>query len=689
MGGIKLKKTNLELSPFKIILIYFIIGGLWIFLFDFTLFQKTMDAKLLSNLHIYEDVAYLVLTGGLLYTLISRHLRAVRRSEQALSESEAKFRMLFASASDAIFLGRVGEDGSHREFIEVNDAACRKLGYTREELCQMTSDDISDKEWLKHHRNTLLKARSTVAEKDHAVLEWRHMSKDGRSFPVEINGNGFYLNGERVVLSICRDMTERKEAERQLAESEQRYKSLFEHNTDAVFSCDLEGWYTSANPACEQIAGLSLEEFLGMHFTEVVLAEDHERVYGYFEKAIQGEAQSYELSIFHRDGHKVVLNVKNFPIYVDAKITGIYGIARDITESKRVEAALRESEAKYRLIAENTSDMIGVLDTNGIAHYSSPSHVTVLGYTLDYYQGRPVFDLVHPEDVPRVVAIFSEMIRTKRPREVECRYIKAGGDWVMLEVRGMPVLDEAGNVTTIVVVARDITGRRQTEEILRKSDKLSVVGQLAAGVAHEIRNPLTAIKGFVQLLNERNQDARTYYEIILSELDRIEFIISEFLVLAKPQSIKFQPKDIRTLLQAIIALLETQAIINNVQIVTDFAEDLPLIECEENQLKQVFINVLKNSIEAMPGGGEIRMQAVLVDDQVLIRIRDQGCGIPPERIRMLGEPFYTTKEKGTGLGLMVSYRIIEDHKGSIQIESELDQGTVVEVRLPVIEYAPA
>ena len=171
---------------------------------------------------------------------------------------------------------------------------------------------------------------------------------------------------------------------------------------------------------------------------------------------------------------------------------------------------------------------------------------------------------------------------------------------------------------------------------------------------------------------------------MLSELDRINDIVSEFMVIAKPQVVNFEMKDLRKTLHGVISLLDTQAILSKVQIHTEIIDDdIPLINCEENQLKQVFINILKNAIEAMTGGGDIIIQMKVDDNKIIIRFIDEGCGISEERLPMLGEPFYTTKEKGTGLGLMVCHKIIEAHRGTLHIKSQIDAGTTVDLILPI------
>ncbi|MEK3884338.1 ATP-binding protein [Paenibacillus sp. PL2-23] len=233
-------------------------------------------------------------------------------------------------------------------------------------------------------------------------------------------------------------------------------------------------------------------------------------------------------------------------------------------------------------------------------------------------------------------------------------------------------------------IIRDLTERKRTQQLLLNSEKLSIAGQLAAGIAHEIRNPLTAIKGFHQLMEAEGNGKPYYFQILRDEMNRIELILNELLLLAKPQAMQLKQVDIRALLEQVSTLMDSQINLHNIHVEIKCEQDVPaFIPCDENQMKQIFINFLKNAIEAMPGGGQVIITLAKQDEgSLLIRIMDTGEGIPEDKLKRIGEPFFTTKEKGTGLGFMVCRKIVEDHQGSLQLFSTRNEGTTVEVVLP-------
>ncbi|MDQ0244107.1 two-component system sporulation sensor kinase A [Bacillus fengqiuensis] len=360
-------------------------------------------------------------------------------------------------------------------------------------------------------------------------------------------------------------------------------------------------------------------------------------------------------------------------------------IGRQYDNMKFYAERMKASEENYKQLIETLPESIIIHDQN-IILYANQSGENILGaHRKDEILGNSIYHFVDASYQEIARKRLRQLCEENTPTSnVEQKLIRLDGKVIFVEVSSRSIIYEGKEA--ILSIFRDITDKKNTtESLLQKSEKLALVGQMAAGIAHEIRNPLTSIKGFIQLFKSKYTSEEEYFNLILSELERINLIISEFLVLAKPTAVVFKEKEIKSLIKDIVTLINTQAIMKNIQIFVEFESDIPTIVCEENQLKQVFINILKNAIEAMPNGGMIDVKVKGKEkDKVSIYFIDQGHGIPEDRLLTLGEPFYTTKEKGTGLGLMTSYKIIENHDGELKISSKVNEGTTVEVILPTV-----
>lgn len=337
-------------------------------------------------------------------------------------------------------------------------------------------------------------------------------------------------------------------------------------------------------------------------------------------------------------------------------------------------------QGKTADLIEHNPDPICTFDRKGKLIAVNPAAVKLLGYTADEMTKREFVSMIHPQDRLKALAGFRETINGNS-NHLELRMVHKEGYEIAVDVTNIPIIADH-QIVGIYGVAKDVTDRKKAEELLRNSDRLAVTGQLAAGLAHEIRNPLTALKGFVQLLQSSRVENKAYYPIMLTELERINFIVNEFLLLSKPRPASFRESDIGTVIDHVVTLLETQAILNKVRIVTEQVKDMQPIRCDENQMKQVFVNVLKNAIEAMPDGGEVTVRTQQREQLLTVHITDQGGGIPDELASQIGQPFFTTKENGTGLGLMICHNIMESHGGKLSIASMSGAGTTVEIELP-------
>lgn len=307
-----------------------------------------------------------------------------------------------------------------------------------------------------------------------------------------------------------------------------------------------------------------------------------------------------------------------------------------------------------------------------------------LGYKKeDFLLNRIKYaDIIFEDDLLQVSNEVSNYSLGERNMfEQEYRMVKRNGEVVWVHDYTTIVRDENGSIIHFYGYILDITKHKRNEEAIRRTEKLNTVGEFAAGIAHEVRNPLTSLKGFLQLI--RNGEIKEEYtDIMESELGRIELILNEFLMLSKPSLTQYNKKDIYVLFKQVIPLFETQATYKNIQLVTEFDSEELLINCSENQLKQVFINLIKNAMEAMPNGGVIKIECKKEQSELCIRFIDEGSGISEENLKRLEESFFTTKENGTGLGLMVSFKIIKEHGGTIQVKSQLGIGSTFEIKLP-------
>jgi PAS domain S-box-containing protein len=360
-------------------------------------------------------------------------------------------------------------------------------------------------------------------------------------------------------------------------------------------------------------------------------------------------------------------------------------VTKKTIELEKIKNDLIESEKRHKSLMDYHPYAIISMDKQGNILLANRACEKILGYSQQQIIKYQYFDILKELKADDQLVFYFHSALKGIPKTFETTIINGMGNIISLNLTYIPSIVN-DQIVGVFVMGEDVTKKKKTEELILKSEKLSVASRLAAGVAHEIRNPLTSIKGFLQMMSESSTINNKYMTIVLSELKRVELIIYEFLNLAKPhQENSFESRNIVATLREITDLLNTNAILENIEIKLKVEEDIPLIDCLENQLKQVFINVIQNAIEATGSNGQVFVRVEREgENDVSIRVIDEGIGIPKERLHRLGEPFYSTKEKGTGIGLMVCYKIIDQHKGKIRISSEKKMGTTIEIILPII-----
>ncbi|QNK57646.1 ATP-binding protein [Paenibacillus sp. PAMC21692] len=353
------------------------------------------------------------------------------------------------------------------------------------------------------------------------------------------------------------------------------------------------------------------------------------------------------------------------------------------TQLKDTANELQSTKQYLESFVNNTSDAIHVVDLDYNIIQVNNAFERMYGWKMDEVLGHPTPNLPD-EYASEKLAIMNKVLYGDSVTDYETVHLTKSGERIDVSMTVSAIRDEEEQIVAIATISRNITSRKQAEEMLRRSEKLSIIGQLAAGVAHEVRNPLTTLRGFVQLHKQTGTLSETHLDLMLSELDDINMIVSEFLVLAKPQANQYARVEIVPIIRDIVMIMESEARLNGVMLSYEAEENIPDVFVVGSQIKQVMINLIKNGIEAMPGGGgKLDIRVALVDtDEVVIQVIDQGYGISEEDLPRLCEPFFTSKSQGYGLGLMVCQQIIDNHKGSLSFCSTLGEGTCVEVRLP-------
>lgn len=499
-----------------------------------------------------------------------------------------------------------------------------------------------------------------------------------------INQNEVLIHAIPIVDTFAYTSVERSLIDKEL--------TVFDITDKAAINTGFDGTVIGVNDAYIELFGWTREELeekkasMVPDFLMYELIEIKERL-------IKGEKVVRLNTVrITKNGLMLPVNIVLLPYYDSVgMVQGVFALSRKLEETLEMKsfvekqlANILQQEVLIKDITRNLEFGVCQYDVRkGMYLYVSPGIEQLVGISvLDLMKDPALFvSTCHPDDKIELFRFFEEL--SKERTEIEYRVLNKDEKVCWIRTKITPVIDGAGEVVRYVSITQDISKLKMQEELLRKWDMLNIVGQLSASFAHQVRNPLTTIKGFIQLFPMGPED--TFGPIMTEELIKIEMIIEEFLQLAKPSNgTGFTTTSIYNEINRTISLMEKEAILHNISFNMNLNDKDQFIHCEPKQIQQVLINLIRNSIDAMPNGGEITIGTVVEEGQVVkIILTDTGIGIPTERLNKLGEPFYSLKEKGTGLGLMVSYKIIENHHGSIQFKSKEGYGTTVEITLPL------
>ncbi|MBN1345085.1 MAG: PAS domain S-box protein [Phycisphaerae bacterium] len=646
---------------------------------------------------------------GRLVPAIERELREAkvrrerREAEVALRESEERFRSLVKNSSDIITV--LSAEGTIR-YSSLSTG--RILGYGPEEMVGRSAFDFVHPDDLE----AVLPAFARVIQKPETVItvEYRFLHADGTWVPIESVGSNFLGDPSiRGIVVNSRDVTDRRQAEAALRESEERYREFIEGTEDLVTQVDSRGQLMFVNHVSRRVFGLPPEACVGLSSLEFIHPDDREataRMYIEWTKRRARHVTLENRQVSRSGQVRSLLWTINLHYDEQGNVTSFNSIGRDITERKHAEQDIQRSEQHFRSLVENSTDIISVLDERGALTYVSPPWEKLLGYTKDEVLGRNVFELLHAEDRQEVYDAFARGNRI--PGHVETRvfrFLHKDGTYRVMEATGTNLLEDSA-VKGVVINARDITEQRQSEVLaqqrqaeLAHAARLSTVGEMTSELAHELGQPLTAIAGYARSCVQRMQSGNYQPERLLATMEKVavqseragEVIHNIRAFLRKDPGPKV-PTDVNEIVRDAVALVRHESNSLRHPIELNLCRELLPVKAVRIEIEQVVVNLVRNGLEAMRdteprdarlsittgrnGGGQIE-----------VAIADRGTGFAEGTQERLFSPFFTTKPDGMGMGLAISRRIIEAHGGRLSAWPNRNRGVTFTFTLPVSNWS--
>jgi PAS domain S-box-containing protein len=613
-----------------------------------------------------------------------------RTAEEQLLISRLRLESIIEAAMDAIIT--VDED---QRVVLFNHAAEQMFGCSTREAIGQPLDGFLPARFRdahRHHIHTFGQSGAT-SRKMGQLGTVMGLRSNGEEFPIEAAISHIAVDGKKYYTVILRDITERKRAEDSHRESQRQLTTLIGNLPGFVYRCRNDGgWiFEYLSEGVSDLTGYTVEEYLIQRTTsygENIHPGDRERVRHEVQAAFE-EHRPFELTyrILTKCGEVKWVWERGEGIYAqDGTLSYLEGFVTDVTERKRAEHLLRQSEERYRrLIA--VSPYAILVDRGDRVIFANDQAIKLFGAVkAEEILEKSPMDLFHADDRHIVRERIHELFegRTHAPM-LEEKIATLDGRAVDVEVSRARFVDEEG--PAILIMLRDISERKRLQEQLRRTERVAELGTLASGMAHEIGTPMNVILGRAEYLMDRvtEESIKRGLQTIITQVERITRVMNQLLSFARRKAPQRIPLDLRKVIEDGMEMFQERLARNQIRVEMGMVDPCPLVLADADQMSQVLLNLIMNALHAMPEGGTLRVDLEPDQPMVKLTITDTGHGIPPEVIKKIYDPFFTTKEfgKGTGLGLTVVKGIIDEHQGSIAVESEEGNGTRFTVHLPM------
>ena len=607
-------------------------------------------------------------------------------------QAEEKHKILADHSADIIYRLRLTDE----HFSYVSLFVEHMLGYTVQEALALQPKDVLTPESYELQKRQMLEDLENGVSQRTLQLDAVH--KDGHIIPVELHAN-FITDetGQAVeIVGVVRDITERRQAEEELQKSEERYRHLTENAGEAILVVQ-DGMIRFSNPKGAELSGYSIEKLTSRRFVEFIHPDDSNMVADRYLRRLKGKIppQTYDFRIIKKDGAirwaeltAVLMSWDNRP--------AVLCFMSDITERKQAEEALRQSERNYRTLFD--SAVVGKIvidtETRKVVMANRIAARTFGFSSVEETIGVNPLNFIPPGERHRIFKIIAKDMFKQHLRQIhEFRAMTKDGRGIWISGGGARVMHQGKFMGLISFT--DITKQKQQNERLMLTDRLASIGELAAGAAHELNNPLTSVIGFSQLAMEKDipDDIRQDVTFIHSEAQRAADITKNLLAFARKHQPKKQLNQINTIIEDVLKLRAYEHKIKDIEVDKQLASDLPESMVDYSQMQQVFFNIIINAeyfMTEVHDKGTLTITTKRRNKTVVISFADDGLGIPQENLSQIFNPFFTTKNtgKGTGLGLSICHGVVSEHGGQIYAKSQPGEGATIFVELPINGRGP-
>ena len=484
-----------------------------------------------------------------------------------------------------------------------------------------------------------------------------------------------------------KDASSGRDHAEEVIQSEENFTALFNLTPDPVCILDSKGEFLEINQKAVQILGYSKEELRGKKFFLTNALTNRSKVIAAANLAKQMigiQVAPYVIELLTSNKKKIWFEINATKIKYKGKQANLI-IFRDVSEREKMQQTIMQEQERFRDVANSTGDWIWETDADGRYTYSSPVVEQILGYKPEEVIGRNMFDFIPPEDTEQMTALIRKVFAGKeRFVDFAIRAICKNGTSIFLEKNAIPMLSPEGELLGYRGLDRNVTERREMQQKLMKAERFATVGELAAMIAHDLRNPLQGIANGTYFLKTKigYDDDTTTKEVFGLLEEAVQYsnkVVGDLIEYSREIQLCMEPTSVATLVNGAVSMIEVP---KNVQVITEIDGESKII-VDADKMKRVFINLIKNSLEAMPNGGKLTIRTQEPGANIHFLFTDTGLGMTKETLDKLWTPLFTTKAKGMGFGLPICKRIVEAHGGQISIQSIVGQGTTCTITIPI------